>query len=97
MDHIFLGCSQLNDINIVSGEIKRIEYFEDQFLVYKKNPKSDQFDTLLWVKPSIQTAKIPSFIKTIASCAFSECSSLKEITLSNSITKIEDYAFSGCK
>ena len=64
---------------------------------YYIGPKSNPYLTLLKVKDSSATSfVIHSSTKTIQSSAFDDCySSLKSITIGESITEIPDYTFAG--
>ena len=72
----------LKNITIFQCEQQNIMYFDDKFIFQKSNPQSDIFDILIFARRDIQTALIPSFIKKISSCAFENCTSLKEIKFS---------------
>ena len=65
-NYAFSGCPKLDKITILPNKEKRIEYFEDKFLIYKTNENSEVYDSLLWVKPTtMNTITIPPFIKKI--------------------------------
>ena len=54
-------------------------YYDDQFILGKTDPKSDEFDVLLFARRDIKVANIPSFIKRIGPCAFGKCRKLEEV------------------
>ena len=90
-----LAC-KLNKIEIIQNNEKRVDCFENKFLVYKTNAENDVYDTLLWANHNITTATIPSSVTTIRSRIFHECSSLTQITIPSSVTEIGSSAFRLC-
>lgn len=73
-------------------------FYEDNFLLGKSNMLCDEFDVLLFARRNIIIAKIPSFIKRIASYAFCSCNSLvsAEFFEDSQLCSIDDYAFYNC-
>ncbi|KAK8895355.1 hypothetical protein M9Y10_023817 [Tritrichomonas musculus] len=104
----FEGCSSLTQISIPSSVTyigdgflanclkKRIEYFENTFIAFKANQSSKIYDTIIWVKHTINALTIPSFVTKIGNYAFDGCSSLTQISIPSSVTKIGYNAFEGC-
>ncbi|KAK8883930.1 hypothetical protein M9Y10_043032 [Tritrichomonas musculus] len=92
----FSRCSSLDKFTIIPCQKKQIEYYNNQFLLSKSNPNSGIYDTLLWVKSTLNTVTIPTFITKIENGSFFNCSSLTQISIPNSVTSIEKFAFFGC-
>ena len=95
--NVFIGCSSLNEFSVIQCKKKLIQYYNNQFILYKSNPNSEIYDTLFWANPIINVAIIPEFITKISDgSAFSECSSLTQVTIPSSVTSIGKYVFSEC-
>lgn len=93
---VFAGCKKLDKFNIISCQEKRIEYHEDQFLIYKSEPNNENYDILVWTKSTLSVVNIPSFIKIIKCFAFDNCSSLTQVSIPSSVTSIGKCAFNYC-
>ena len=95
IDPTFLAnCFNIKEITVTRCGEERVKYSEDKFLLHKTDSSSDTFDTLLFAISNSKKVIIPSFIKTIGS--LSGCSSMTQITIPSSVTKILQYAFNGC-
>ena len=81
----FSDCSSLSEFSIYQCNEKRIEYFDDEYLVYKSLPWNEIYDTLIWVNPTIETIIIPSFIKIIKNSACWGNKSLTQISIPSSV------------
>lgn len=73
----------------VSIDNKNFKYIDDSLLIYKKDEKNSDYDTLIWARRNIDQVVIPLFIKEISSYAFYGCDNLKKIEFAeNSELKI---------
>ena len=84
----------LNHVNIMPKN-KNFSFFDGNFIIGKSSPENIEFDVLVFAIRSIKKAIIPSFIKTIASNAFSMCHCLKEVIFQNDsqLQFIDECAF----
>ena len=83
-DHVLMKVPEKKKSNVVPKGVKHISY-----LALRVDG----------VKPNVYLKKItlPSSMKTIDDNAFSSASKLESVKIPNSVTKIGDSAFSGCK
>lgn len=86
---------KLNKIKIISRSEKNIVYYENKLLLGKSDLNSENYDVLHFANRNIKTATIPSFVKTINSFSFEECSQLEyiEIPPNSELETIGYYAF----
>lgn len=91
----FCGTESLNSIKI-DVKNKFIQYYKNQFLLTKSDPKSDNFDILLFANRNIEEVIIPSFIKHINAFAFERCSHINHFDFApdSEIQIIDDHALS---
>ncbi len=78
----------LTEAVIVSGG----EPYYEQYVIEDNIIGKYSFDTMTCLKKIL----LPSTIKAIHSCAFSDCTSLSAISIPASVEKIGNYAFGGC-
>lgn len=69
---------------------------DNKFVIGKSDKSSDEYDTLIFVRRDIKHCAIPSFIKIIASFAFSE-SLIESILIPSQIERICEGAFYHCE
>ena len=89
-DGVFSDCTSLTAITVAEGNTA---FTSVDGVLY------DKAMTTLYVYPAARTAErfaIPKTVTTISDHAFSDCSSLTEITIPESVTAIGDRAFSCC-
>lgn len=90
-------CSSTLKLNNVSIHSKNSHFsmVDDRIIVGKTDPKSEDWDVLLFAPRNIKYIKISSFFKRIDSYAFDRCSSLQKVEFSNDskLTSIGEYAF----
>lgn len=86
--------SYLNKVEFSKFNTK-YKYLDNQYIVTKSDEKSDIYDVLLYARRGIILATIPSYIKIIASYAFSNCYRLRNLTFTKNseLTIIKDHAF----
>ena len=72
--------SNLNEIKINQNN-QYFQYYQNDFILGKSNPKSDIFDVLVFARRDIKTAIIPSFIKQIGPYAFNNCQNLQNVKI----------------
>lgn len=98
VENLYEGClhgtPELVNVSL-SSKNKNFKFIDDKFIVKKSNPKSDNFDVLIFARRDLIDVTIPSFITEIASFAFSGCSKLKKINFeqNSKLTSIGNYAF----
>lgn len=80
---------------IISESNDRFIYKDGKYLVGKSDNKSDDFDTLLFVRRDINEVSLPLNIKIIDSCSFYN-SQIRRISIPASVTKICESAFHYC-
>ena len=80
---ILPNCKEFKEITILPCKEKNIDLYEDKFIIFKSK-KGNNYDTLLWAKPTLKIVTIPSFINTIFSSSFENCS-LKQIKIPSSL------------
>lgn len=68
---------------IISPDNQYFKYYEDKFIIGRKNLTVKNFDVLIFAPRNIKNVTIPSFIKEIASCAFGSCKYLQKVEFSN--------------
>ena len=85
---IFKDCTSLENIDV--GEDNRNYSSKDGVLFNK-----DQTELLLYPKGKTGAYVVPNTVTNIKEDAFENCKSLTSITLPDSLTKIEQFAFSG--
>ena len=80
----------------ISPDNKNFIYKDNQFLLGKTDPKSDNFNVLLFARRDLTKAIIPSNVTVISASAFDGCSSLRtiEIQSDSQLKKIGRNAFS---
>ena len=85
-------------IEIVSNGEQRITWYDDKLIIGKSDPKSDRYDVIHFAKKDIEKITIPSFIKRIASFAFSNCKNLQVVEFEDNseLEVIGKYAFEYC-
>lgn len=85
----------LKNIQIFRNEQQNLIHY-GKFILGKSNDNNDIFDVLVFAHKGIETATIPSFVRTISSFAFKNCEQLKEVQFSDEseLQLIEKYAFS---
>mgnify|MGYP002523255243 CR=1 FL=1 len=89
-EHAFSGCTSLTEITVAEGNTA---------FTSADGALCDKAMTTLYVYPAARTAErfaIPKTVTTISDWAFSNCTSLTEITIPESVTTIGYGAFSGC-
>ncbi|KAK8892795.1 hypothetical protein M9Y10_030038 [Tritrichomonas musculus] len=89
------GTPKLKKVTIMSDN-QRYKNYGDKLVIGKTDPKSDIFDVLVFVSRDIEAVTIPSFIKRIASHAFSG-TSIKDIVIPPSVEEIGEGSFCECK
>lgn len=83
-------------INIkISEKNKNFIYYDDKFIIGKSDDSSSVYDVLVFVRRDVYAPLIPSFIKRIASSAFSSCYNLKTVLFQSDskLETIDCYAF----
>lgn len=85
----------LKRFTVMENNHRYINY-ENKFILGKSNPESKDYDLLVFARRDIEFASIPSYIKQIDSCAFSDCSNLRrvEIPTNSELRIIGEQAFS---
>lgn len=68
---------------------------DNKMIVGKTDPKSDNYDVLVFVRRDIKNIIIPSFIKIIGSCSFSN-SLIESVSIPSQVTHICEKAFCYC-
>lgn len=63
----------------ISPKSTNFSYLENGLIIGKSEVSGDIYDTIIFAPRNIEEVIIPSFIKTIAGAAFSQCSNLKRI------------------
>ena len=90
-------CAKTNFLTRIelSPENQNFVMKDDQFLLGKSDPKSDNFDVLLFSVRNITTAHIPPNIKVVSPCAFHGCRELAEVEIpeNSELRKIGKFAF----
>ncbi|MBR5167981.1 MAG: leucine-rich repeat domain-containing protein [Salinivirgaceae bacterium] len=105
-DDTFSSCESLESINIpntvinigcrVFANCNKIQFNEENDVYYLGNA-DNQYYALICTKSNENTTyEINSKCQIIAGGAFSNCNTLKSITIPNSIVSIGDWAFNGC-
>lgn len=74
---------------------KNFSYIDNKMIIGKNDPKSDNYDILMFVRRDIQRITIPSFIKQIGACPFSQ-SLINEVFIPSQVMKIDKDAFAFC-
>lgn len=66
-----------------------------ELIIGKESIESENFDVLVYCSRDVESIKIPDFIKTIKTCAFIQCKSLKklEISVNSNLKSIEKESF----
>ena len=82
------------EISVVNNE-QNIVFYENKFIIGKSDIKSNEYDVLHFVPRDVERVTIPSFIKQIASYAFSK-SGIIGIVIPQNVTRICSYAFYYC-
>ena len=101
-DDAFWGCNSLTSITISDGvaSIGASVFYDTAYYNNKNNWENGVLyigNHLIEAKDIISSAyTIKSGTKTIASCAFYDCSSLTSITMPDSVTNIGFCTFEGC-
>ena len=85
--YAFDGCSGLTDISVESGNTKYDSRDNCNAIIETAS------NTLI---RGCENTAIPNSVKSIDNYAFSDCSSLTEVTIPNSVTAIGSYAFYKC-
>ena len=94
---ILSKCFKLNKINILNVENKsNLSYIDDKFLIWKSAELSN-CNVLIFSQPNIENLTLSSFIHHISDSVFEYYTSLTQITIPSSVTKIGPWAFDGCK
>lgn len=94
MDGWCANTSQLSKITIMPNN-HHYTFFDEKMIIGKTDLQSDDYDILVFVCRNIDDIIIPSFIKIIASYAFSE-TLIKNIYIPPLVTKICEGAFYNC-
>ena len=81
---------------IVSPSNDRFIFKDDKYLLGKSDNKSDEFDTLFFVRRDISEVSLPSNIKIIGSCSFFD-SQISKVLIPASVTTICRSAFYYCR
>lgn len=68
---------------------------DERLVIGKSDPKSDIYNVLLFAPRDIINVTIPSYIKRIATAAFSH-SSIEKVFIPSQITEIHEKAFYNC-
>lgn len=84
-ENAFSNCNNLSLINV--DEQNPIFYSENNCIIRRDNKE---------IVIGCKTSQIPSDVKSIGVCAFSNCYSLSTITIPGSVKKINENAFSNC-
>lgn len=87
------GTYYLNDVKVIPNGEENIIDFNNEFILGKSDLKNDDYDVLLFSKRNLEFVMIPDLVKIITPYSFSE-SSVKEVILPSSLTKICEYSFS---
>lgn len=93
--YCFISTNQLSDIS-VSPNNKHFTLYNNQFLLYKSDSSSNNYDQLIFASRKIENnIVIPSFIKTICPYAFSHCKKLisVEFEKNSELQIIDESAF----
>ncbi|KAK8835695.1 hypothetical protein M9Y10_042292 [Tritrichomonas musculus] len=92
------GASNLNNIKIIQNRSKNICYYDNKFIIGKSDLKRDNFDVLYFARRDIRFAIIPSFVKKIASFAFTECDRLLSVDFepNSQLELIDNGSFEDC-
>ncbi|KAK8865394.1 hypothetical protein M9Y10_010939 [Tritrichomonas musculus] len=77
-------CANTPDLNLIqiSPKNRNFKFIDNDMIVGKLNPESDEFDVLLFSYRTIQKVKIPSSIKRISPFCFENCKKIKTIEFS---------------
>ena len=67
--------------------------FEDNFIIGKSDPKSDDYDKIVYAYNNLKKIEIPLFIKKISGFSRIE---IKSITIPDHVTEIGSYSFKSC-
>lgn len=89
------GAVQLKKVNLMPNN-KMFMHIDNKIIIGKKDIKSKEYDTLLYIQPNIKRIVIPSFIKEISPYVFSS-TEIESISIPPQITKICKFAFSNCR
>ena len=82
---------------IIANENKNFKISDDGIFCFgKSDPKSDEYDTIVFSNGNIANVTIPPFIKKIGSGAFAY-SKLESITIPKQVIEISEGSFSDCK
>lgn len=89
-----------NTDNLINVQIMpNNQYFmniDNKLVLGKTNKKRHDYDVLLFARRDIKTAKIPSFVKRIASFAFQK-SSVENVSIPSKVEEISEGCFKECK
>ena len=88
--------SLLKYVQVFKNGDENIKNYGNEFVLGKSNLENNFYDVLLFARRNVNKIKIPNFIKTISSHAFSY-SVIEKILIPASITVIGEFAFSSCE
>lgn len=97
-DCAFLNCRNLKQINL-PDKMKRFGVSSNSSYYSLSRPSIEESSCISVFQGcnSLESIKIPEGIDRIGPYCFYKCTNLKNVALSNSLTRIDNNAFQGCK
>ena len=82
----------------ISPDNKHFAFIDEKLIGRKSNQENFFYDDLVFALRDVKTVFIPSYIKKIKSCTFSDCVNLKKVVFSDDsqLVSIGKESFSGC-